>query len=239
MRLRYAVFIAVLNVLVLIIGLFVPGFAFQENPFTFVSILLLVLLLTLELCLVYWKRSMYGVIGKPSEAEELLESVRDQFVYSMTDFRAQGLIDPAVQKLTLYVDGVESFGETFTIYAEDGEFSGTCGITLESSVGRASKLSVDTVQVWLAGDDHIRSTIGRFITPTVNRYGRGENSDRVQLIRKGATLSREMDIFHVKARVIDELQQNNGTQRIIDRIVIELAVWLAAEMPTKLEMERV
>lgn len=234
MQPRYAILVACGLIGLVGQGIFYPEYAIWNNSFSLLTCCILAIVLALEIGLIYWKRIMYGVINKPSAADELIESIRDQYIYSRSNFRDYGLPDPSVHKLAVYIDGIESFGEVFTIRTEMGDFSGTCGISMESTSGKISKQTIDMIQVWLADEQHLRKTVVRFATSSAYRDADYGNT---QLIRKGASVTHETDHFHLHARVVEEQTMSAGRTQIIDRAVIELAVWLKEHVT--LETERV
>ncbi|MDE0077904.1 MAG: hypothetical protein OXO50_10325 [Caldilineaceae bacterium] len=120
----------------------------------------------------------------PLIREQEAETVGTGFIRSET-----GQVDSASKQLVgqfeaNYAFGIQSYDESFTINAEDGELLGACGMGINESVDRdaANSDQVRLLDVWLYDRSAVRSVSQPLISPGFNvlgldDYAEGSGSD--------------------------------------------------------------
>ena len=120
----------------------------------------------------------------PQIREQEAETVGTGFIRSET-----GQFDSASKQLVgqfeaNYAFGIQSYDESFTINAEDGELLGACGMGINESVDRdaANSDQVRLLDVWLYDRSAVRSVSQPLISPGfsvlgLDDYAEGSGSD--------------------------------------------------------------
>lgn len=109
-----------------------------------------------------------------------------------------------------YAFGIQSYDESFTINAEDGELLGACGVGINESVDRAAANSeqVRLLDVWLYDRSAVRSVSQPLVSPGfdvtgLDDYAEGSGSDSSVALEvvPGLTCSLQSDSIAVECSV--------------------------------------
>ncbi len=138
---------------------------------------------------------------------------------------------PLARFRTTYVFGHDTYDDSFSIEAANGDFLGECGVGISESIGTDSPKNVTAFEVWLFDKNDIR-TVTKVI---MSDHAFFDEALKAKLAPKGEPiLSRENEtiVLETASLIINaeikEMQYGTGVlppQSFFERMSIELSTW--------------
>lgn len=148
-----------------------------------------------------------------------------------TDFLSESGEPPIVQFMTTFLEGDDSFDDSFSIETAGSEFLGETGVGISETIGVGEPKRVTAMEVWLFDKNDIR-TVTKVI---MSAHAFSDDNVRNKLAPKGelalaekdARITLETASLRIQARVVD-LEYGTGPvppDSSFKRITLELAAW--------------